>query len=484
MKPYSISRRLITSVLLLELISAACVAGVALVYERHTHFRAFEVMLRGRADSLLGAVQDAEDQQDNVMLDGTEVSLPSEDIYEVRDANNRVLGRSHNWAGPSPVQYEPATDGIFRLKLHDRSYRVLRLHGLRMVDPGDKGGGIPRHVTILYGAPVDHVWNAIFRAVAFYSFTSLLLLLITGALMYWLLHRGLAPLRELAAEASNISVNSWNFAPSESARNTEELAPLASAIETTLHGLERSFNQQRHFVSDAAHELKTATAVVKSSLQLLAMKPRTLDEYQLGLEKCHTDCIRMEEIVAKMLTLARLESEHSSNSHSSVTQTDLSHCVHQVSEQLESMAQVHRLSIIVSSPASVLVDIDAEQCRLLCSNLLMNALQHSPEGSEIHAVVEQHEDTAELRIEDHGDGIEPDALPHIFDRFYRGDPSRSRKTGGTGLGLAICKAIVSRAHGDIRLTSQPGVGTIAIVHLPASAQQSTNAPLQFKLTSH
>ena len=94
------------------------------------------------------------------------------------------------------------------------------------------------------------------------------------------------------------------------------------------------------------------------------------------------------------------------------------------------------------------------------------------------------EDAAELRIEDHGDGIEPDALPHIFDRFYRGDPSRSRKTGGTGLGLAICKAIVSRAHGDISLTSQPGVGTTAIVHLPASAQQSTNAPLQVELTSH
>jgi signal transduction histidine kinase len=205
------------------------------------------------------------------------------------------------------------------------------------------------------------------------------------------------------------------------------------------------------------------------------MKPRTLDEYQLGLEKCHTDCARMEEIVAKMLTLARLESEPSSNFDSSLIQTDLSHCVQQVSEQLESMAQVHHLRIIVSRAASVLVDIDAEQCRLLCSNLLMNAVQHSPEGSQIHAVVERHGDIVELRIEDHGDGIEPDALPHIFDRFYRGDPSRSRKTGGTGLGLAICKAIVSRAHGDISLTSQPGVGTIAVVHLPASVRASATA---------
>ena len=476
MKPYSISRRLITSVLLLELASAICVAGLALVYERHTHFHAFEVMLRGRADSLLGAVQDAEDVQDNVMLDGTVVSLPSEDIYELRDANSRVLGRSHNWAGPTPAQYEPVTDDTFHLKLQGRSYRVLRLHGLRMVDPGDKGGGVPRHVTILYGAPVDNVWQAIFRGVAYYSLASLLLLLITGALMYWLLHRGLAPLRELAAEASTISVRSWNFTPSNRARNTEELAPLASAIETTLHGLERSFNQQRHFVSDAAHELKTATAVVKSSLQLLAMKPRTLEEYQLGLEKCHADCARMEEIVAKMLTLARVESEPPSHSDFSPIQTDLSHCLQQVSEQFESMADVHRLRIIVSIAPSVLVDLDTEQCHLLCSNLLMNALQHSPAGSEIHAIVEQHEDTAELRIEDRGDGIEAAAFPHIFDRFYRGDPSRSRKTGGTGLGLAICKAILSRAHGNISLTSQPGAGTIVTVHLPVSTRTPATTP--------
>src|SRR5580704_19204365 len=132
MKSYSITRRLIATVLLVELISALSLSAAAMLYERHVRFHSFDIMLRGRADSLLGAVQDAEDTQDNVMLDGTEVSLPPEDIYEVRDANNRVLGRSHNWAGPTPVQYGPATDGTFRLKLHGRSYRVLRLHGLRM----------------------------------------------------------------------------------------------------------------------------------------------------------------------------------------------------------------------------------------------------------------------------------------------------------------------------------------------------------------
>ena len=99
MRPYSIKRRLIGGVLLIELLSAVCVTAVAFVYESHVRFHAFDIMLRGRADSLLGAVQDAEDKQDNVMLDGTEVSLPKMDIYEVWDESQRLIGRSANWAG-------------------------------------------------------------------------------------------------------------------------------------------------------------------------------------------------------------------------------------------------------------------------------------------------------------------------------------------------------------------------------------------------
>src|ERR1700742_4035635 len=99
MKPYSLTRRLIWIVLSIELISALCVTAVAVVYERHMHFRSFDVLLRGRADSVLGAVQDAEDAADNVMMDGTETKMPAEDVYEVRDASGRVVGRSPNWNG-------------------------------------------------------------------------------------------------------------------------------------------------------------------------------------------------------------------------------------------------------------------------------------------------------------------------------------------------------------------------------------------------
>lgn len=184
-----------------------------MLYERHVRFRSFDVMLRGRADSLLGAVQDADDEGDNVMLDGTEANLPAEDIYQVQDARGQVLGHSPNWNGPNHAFLNTRSSRPLRLSIGGRHYRGLRIEGIRVVDPGQKAGGITRHVIIFYGSPVDRVWSEIWEAVGFYAGTSLSLLAVSGMLIFWLLNRGLAPLRQLAAEASGVSVNSWNFVP-------------------------------------------------------------------------------------------------------------------------------------------------------------------------------------------------------------------------------------------------------------------------------
>ncbi|HUZ95570.1 MAG TPA: HAMP domain-containing sensor histidine kinase [Edaphobacter sp.] len=466
MRPYSLTRRLVIAVLLVELLSAMAITGLALGYERHTQFHAFDIMLRGRAYSLLGAVQDAEDAGDNVMLDGTERSLPSNDIYEVTDAGGHLLGRSGNWQGPGNSTLKMNSDGLFKLKIKGNQYRAIQVHGVRIVDPGDKGGGIPRHVTVIYGSETEHVWDVITDAVEFYAMASLLLLAISGVLMFWLLNRGLEPLRELAAAASAVSVNSWEFAPSDEARGIRELAPLTGALEMVLHGLKRSFQQQHQFVSDAAHELKTAVAVAKSSVQLLTMRHRTAMEYEAGLERCQADCERMEEIVAKMLTLARVESQEESKPAPHATR--LLDCVRAAGVQLATVAQGKGMRISISGEDAALVDVAAEQLQLLCSNLILNALQHSSEGSQVRAIAQIRRHSVELRVEDDGSGIEPEMLPHIFDRFYRSDPSRSRKTGGTGLGLAICKAIVARAHGSIEIASEFGRGTVVTVHFPVS----------------
>ena len=464
MKTYSLTRRLVTAILLVELLSALALTGLAMVYEGHTQFRSLDIMIQGRAAALMGAVQDAGDPADNVMLDLTGLSLPDRDIYEVTDAGGRMLGHSANWTRVKEDPLKVNGRGFFTVQIHGKHFRAIQVNGVRVVDPGDKGGGVTRHVTVLYGSPTEHAWEVVADAVKFYAAASLLLLAISGLLMFWLLHRGLEPLRELAAAAAGVSVDSWEFTPSERARGMKELAPLTGALETVLQGLKRSFVQQHQFVSDAAHELKTAVAVAKSSVQLLTMRHRTAMEYEAGLERCQADCERMEDIVAKMLTLARVESEDESKPVSYATR--LIDSVRVVAEQLATVAQVKGLRIAISGDEVVAVDVAPEQLRLLCSNLILNALQHSPEGAEVRAVVRTDRHSTELRIEDDGNGIEQDVLPHVFDRFYRSDPSRSRKTGGTGLGLAICKAIVARVRGTIKIVSEPERGTVVMVRFP------------------
>ena len=493
--PRSIAFRLIVAVLAVEFLSSILVVFLSFGYERHIHFRAFDVMLRGRADSVLGAVQDADDPGDNVMLDRADLHVPPEDLYEVYEQDGRLLGRSSNWQGAGPGVPEHTWGDFSQLMLNGHHYRILRMQGSRTVDPGVHGGKV-HPVTVVYGVPTRHVWHVIRSAVEFYAAGSILLLIVTGPLIAWLLHRGLLPLRQLAVLAAGVSVDAWQFFPPASAHTTPELAPLTNAIESVLQRLERSFLQQRAFVSDAAHELKTAVAVIKSSLQLLSMKRRSAQEYQAGLERCLADSLRLETIVADMLTLARAESPAPTIGPPPFA--DLAACILQAVVQLETVATLRDVRVQVKGtgfspyknpsefpgalapegiPAAPQVPIAPEDCTLLVANLLLNALQHSPTESTVEInltlTTEANAQIAILVIQDHGDGIPPEAQPHVFDRFYRGDPSRTRTTGGTGLGLAIAHAIIQKAGGSIGITSQPdpalpNQGTTVTLRLPVS----------------
>ncbi|MGA2651363.1 MAG: HAMP domain-containing sensor histidine kinase [Terracidiphilus sp.] len=468
LKPRSIAFRLIVAVLAVELVSAVVVVFLSFGYERHAHFKSFDTLIHGRADEVMAAIGDADDVQNDVMLDQSVLHFPPDEVYEAFDDTGQLLGRSPNWQGAGAAVPPGSKDGFVQLDVNGRKFRAMHVHGERFAGERVRGSGKLHRVSVLYGGSTDRVWRAIDGAVEFYAAGSLLLLLVTGPLIAWLLHRGLLPVRQLATLAADVSADSWHFDPPASARMTPELAPLTEAMESVLKRLERSFLQQKTFLSDAAHELKTAVAVVKSSLQLLNMKRRTGAEYKAGLERCLGDCQRLEEIVAKMLTLAR--EENSRNAIGDVRAADLVGCARESVSRLETMAALRGVQVRLAEPdagvGTAQVALAAEHCLLLVENLLTNAVQHSAPGSavELRMTVEGREMV--LEIEDRGDGIDPQALPHVFDRFYRGDPSRTRNTGGTGLGLAICKAIVDKAGGSIVLTSQRSLGTTATVRLP------------------
>jgi signal transduction histidine kinase len=467
MRPYSLTRRLILTVLLLELALALCTTAATLLYQRRQYLRAFDVMVRGRADSLLGAVRDAEDAGDNVMLYPKALDLVRGDLWEVSEPSGRVVARSDSWNSSAEGAFDvngPSRD----FDLDGKAYRGLAIHGIRQIDLSAKNSGISRPVIISYAAPLAPVTKQMREAARFLLVANSLLLLLSGSVLFVLLRRGLRPLEELSVAAAAITPQRWQFRAPPSASDTKELGVLATALDSAMLRLERSHRQQQAFVHDAAHELKTAVTIVKSSLQLLASRHRTAEQYAAGLETCLVDCGRMEDLVQRMLTLARFEQPGSKSGESSET-TDLSDRVREVCTQMETLAELRRLrlSVEISSPA--LVRLPAEACDTLLTNLIMNSLQHTPEGGIVWVRVRAVGSTAVLEIEDTGIGIATQELPHLFERFYRGDASRSRRTGGTGLGLAICKAITESCGGSIGVHSEAGSGTRVTVKLPLVA---------------
>lgn len=462
----SITRRLILTVLILELSAAIALIGAITVHERHVQFRAFDSSLVASAESLMGAVQDTEDEADNVMLDMRGVQIAKEAAFRVEDERGRVLGT----LGEPPRLEAPRTDAAtFRdVDISGRRYRFLLLRRLRIVDPGQPDGDVRHSITIVYGTPVGHVWHEVLEAVRFFAIATALLLGVTAVLMAWLVRKGLSPLHELAQEAERISSRDWRFEAPNSAKQTVELKPLTAALEAALARLQRSFEQQKRFTSDAAHELKTDVAIVKSSLQLLSMRKRNLEEYAQGMPLILKDFNRLEMTVQKMLTLARLEQPSENyGSEMSPPSCSLRDAIEDAVHQSKPLAELKSVVVRVEFDGGAQVPIDSRDALLLCSNILLNALQHSREGVsvEVAAIVDQG--TVRLTVRDHGDGISDEDSAHLFEAFYRGDPSRSRKSGGTGLGLSICKAICDRAGGSIEITNAAGGGALVTVKLPA-----------------
>ena len=463
MKRYSLRRRLIAAVLLLECALVAGLSGASLLYLWREHMRSFDVMVRGRADSLLGQVHDAEDAGDNVAINAEALDLRGLDLWMARDEGGRVLAQSTGWNGDALSSFG-ANQAAHDFRVQGKMFRGLALHGVRQIDAEDSSPGIARPVTIFYAAPLAPVDEAIWRAARFMAMASSLLLLLTAGGLALLLRRGLAPLEELSEAAAEMTPSHPRFHAPKSAHSTAELAVLAGALESATRRLEEAFVQQQVFVNDAAHELKTAVTIIKSSLQLLASRPRSTQEYARGLETCMADCARMEDLVQRMLQLARFEREPASGS----VHCDLAEVARDVAAQMERLAEIREVAVTVHAPDSVTAPLEEGACASLLANLLLNAVQHTPAGSSVTVTIVAAADIT-IEVRDTGRGIAPEDLPHLFERFWRGDHSRARSTGGAGLGLSICKAIVDSCGGTIAVNSRLGEGTCVTVRLPLVA---------------
>jgi signal transduction histidine kinase len=387
------------------------------------------------------------------------------DLYEVFKNEHTLIARSPNWPEKHGVLPPRGDRWIASYVVNDVPYRALRMEHLPVLDQ-EGNGATKDQLTVTYAAPVTPVFRALSNILLYIIVGSVVLLIVTGGFSLWALRRSLRPLSELAAGAAAVSAANWKLNPPPEASETLELQPLTQAMTSMLDGLHKAFTQQREFLANAAHELKTPVAILKSTLQSLAHRPRSSEEYRKGLDEALDDLERLEKLLHSMLRLARAEQWAAGNLRRDLAPVDIGMTCQMALERVQAVAHQRGVSLDFTADGPMEVAADPDDLELVWSNLLENAIRFSPEGETVHMKMRRNNGRGVVEVADNGPGIPAAELPRIFDRFYRADASRSRDSGGYGLGLAISKALIEAYGGTIEPFSNAGGGTRMVVSVP------------------
>jgi heavy metal sensor kinase len=287
-----------------------------------------------------------------------------------------------------------------------------------------------------------------------------LLVLVAAGGGYLLVAHTLSPIDHITRTAQRISAQGLherlNLAPTD-----DEVGRLASTFDTMLARLEAAFQRERQFISDASHELRTPLTTIQTIISVIRKSPRPVERYEHALDDLAGETRRLHQMVGDLLQLAR------SDAAAAVTAApvDLSTLLRDVAEVLSPLADEKALALKCSVPEGLRIAGNSDDLIRLFMNLIDNAIKYTDSGG-ISIEARQAADSVAVTIRDTGAGISSDHLPHVFDRFYRVDASRSAR--GTGLGLSIAQTIARTHRGDIQVESQPGHGTTLIVTLPTA----------------
>ena len=219
---------------------------------------------------------------------------------------------------------------------------------------------------------------------------------------------------------------------------------------------------RRDFVANVSHELRTPLTVINGFVENLMDADNTPTTFQRPLQLMHSQAIRMESIIKDLLTLSRLEMDEKASDQTPIdVPRMLAHIVHEA----VALNTGHRLEVDLESDLWLLGN--EGEIRSAFSNLVFNAVKHTPAGTEIRVVWHHDDQGPFMSVADSGQGISPKHIPRLTERFYRADKGRSRASGGTGLGLAIVKHALNRHEAELHISSKPGSGSTFTCHLPS-----------------
>lgn len=319
-----------------------------------------------------------------------------------------------------------------------------------------------RHVLVEEGFSKAGINDTLRQWVVALAWGLALLILLTVLGGYFVAQRALKPVDTIIRAAERIS--SHNLSERLPVpRTRDELERLSTALNHMIRRLEESFQHNQRFLADASHELRTPLTILQAELEAMLARIGTNEELRDITASALEELERLRNIVESLFALSRLDAGEAMN-RSEVF--DLGELVTSTADQMSLLAEDKGIAINCHAPEPLIVQGDRARLKQVAVNLLDNAIKYTPAGGEIHVRTSARENKALLDVSDNGIGIPNEALPHVFERFYRVDKARSRQLGGAGLGLSIVKSICVAHAGRVEVQSKEGQGSSFRVELP------------------
>jgi two-component system, OmpR family, sensor kinase len=318
--------------------------------------------------------------------------------------------------------------------------------------------------TVLVGRDITDLRRAawgLFLTVALAGLATLAVAIFGG---WFVAGRALAPIKRISRTAHAMSEGDLS-ARIAVEQTDSELEQVASTLNDAFDRLRLAVEQERRFIADASHELRTPISVMRAEAEWALDRDRSVPQYKEALTVGRRAALRMQDIVERLLALVRADVGAELQEPAPVAMHTL---VGDVVAWLAPMAQERGVRLSVSGEP-LTVNGDAEQLREALNNVIANAILYNKPGGSVTISTRDSSGKASIEVVDTGIGIPAEAVPRVFDRFFRVDKARSRAMGGSGLGLSIARTIFIAHGGDITCTSEPGVGSMFVISLPAVA---------------
>lgn len=361
---------------------------------------------------------------------------------------------SFNPSEVPPLQPSPAAQSFHKVRLSNRkSLIVAALNYKTAMD----GSYIVESGTLQDPAELNHLVLQLLVGLP-------LGVLIITAGGYILVRRALMPVERITRAAEQITQHNLSERLPVS-RTGDELERLSVSLNRMIARLDDAFQNSKRFVADASHELRTPLTILRGELETLIEDNRLEPEVRERAASMFEEAVRLTRIVEQLFTLSRLDA---GEAQAGWSRFDLATLAKTTADQMSLLAEDKNITIDCDADQSVEVEGDASRLKQVVVNLLDNAIKYTQPGGAVQLHVRRANGHAVLEVEDNGVGIPREALPHVFERFYRVDQIRSGDFEGAGLGLSIAKAICSAHGAEIEATSVPTRGSCFRVTLPLS----------------